>query len=180
MSSARSTDPTRTQDYRVPRDGRGDGRASALPPVPSPVQATRRGVGHDERRPPPAVLPKREGRVDEAFHLALATSDGLFRATLARGLVRAGCDLHIVGSETDVAGLEHAPDVAILDFDSVDAPTLFGAFHEHAPGTPVVALTAEVDKVKRALQLMKLCPYEVVPRRAPIADVLEAAKRLRG
>jgi len=171
-------DPTRTQDYRTPRGRDGVSSRPADADAP-PVQNTRRGVGHDERRPPPAVLPKRAKKVDEALVLSFATHDGLFRATLARVLVRAGCDVTIIHAAADVAALGESPDVAILDFDGDDAPTLFGAFHEACPGMPVLALTSEPEKVGRALKLMRLCPFEVLERSSPSADILEAVKRLR-
>jgi hypothetical protein len=179
MSSGRRSDPNRTQDYRVPR-GQDEVPSKKPTDAVGVAQATRRGVGHDERRPPPAVLPKRAKRVDQALGLVLASGDGLIRATLARGLVRAGCDVQIVQSESDVTALTEAPDVAVLDFDAENAPALFGALQESSPKLPVLALASDQEKVRRALQIVRMCPFEVVDRRASAADVLEAVKRLRG
>lgn len=179
MVAMSGRDPARTQDYRIPRgrDGMPSRPSDADAPPP---QNTRRGVGYDERRPPPAALPKRAKKIDAALVLCLATNDGLFRATLARVLVRAGCDVSIIHAASDVAALRESPDVGILDFDGDDAPTVFGAFHEACPGMPVLALTSDPEKVGRALKLMRLCPFEVLERSSPSADVLEAVKRLRG
>lgn len=172
-------DPTRTQDYRIPR-GR-EHSESSIPPEPvGPSHATRPGVGHDDRHPPPAVLPRRERPVSSAMVLCLATHDALFRATLARVLVRAGCDVTVIHDASDVKALTEAPDVAILDFDGNDAPSLFGAFREACPSLPFLVLTSDPSKVARALKLMRVQSFEVLERRSTGADVLEAASRLRG
>lgn len=178
MPSGRPSDPTRTCDYGEPR-----ARPSVEPGPPvdgeGAPHATRRGVGHDERRPPPSSLPKRAKRVDAPLVLALATHDGLFRATLARALVRAGCDVCSIDATEDVSGLPEAPDAAIVDFEAEAAPSIIGAFHEVFPGRAIVALCTDPETVRRGLSRMRLPAFGVIERRAPVADVIDVVKRLQ-
>lgn len=182
--------PDRTRDYAepAPRTAATPARAarkasSEDTTVPAKrvrsADATRKGVGHDERRPPPAVLPKKAKRVDQPYVVGLAISDALFRANLARGLVRAGCHVHDVQSSADVASLIDQTQVAIVDFDGDEAPRLFAAFHDKNPALPILALSSQPEKIRRALKAVHLSPCDVLARTTAIADLLEALKRLR-
>lgn len=180
MASARRTPepkPDATLQY-----GKVRLRPSRAPsPIAPPEKTvpTKKGVGHDPRRPPPAALPKRARRVEHGFGVGLAIPDALFRASLARGLVQAGFVVHNVLTADEIAEGIKKFKVAILDFDAKDAPGLFSAMQETDAGAPVLALATDHEKVRRALKTLPLCRHEVLPRIAPVADVIEALTRLR-
>lgn len=171
-----SDKPDKTARYGEPKPER---MRPSMQPQGAGVDTTQRGVGVDRKRPPQRIDPGTR-QVGRAVCVALAMADPFERASIARTLVQAGCEVELLASSADVKSVNiDSLEVLFADFDASDVFTIVDAIRTAARyELPLLAWTARKSDVDRGLRTMKYGKFEVLDRKSRMPDLVEAVKRL--
>jgi CheY-like chemotaxis protein len=165
-----------------------------LPPIEIEIDAstpTRETPAYVRDPPPPTVVPetvkhpssatKRIQRVARPS-VILVDPDRFGRASLARALVQAQCDVTVLDDAGDVIrALESAEplDVVITDIDGVDIEALLRALRRIRPTVPVIAWTKSARAVaEHVLLTASIAVFDVMPKSARSVEVIDLVRRM--
>ncbi|MEO7094565.1 MAG: response regulator, partial [Polyangiales bacterium] len=139
----------------------------------------------------PTVLPatvKRPSSETKRVHrvarpsVILVDPDRFGRASLARALVQAQCDVTVLDDATEVIrALEgNEPlDVVITDIDGIEIDSLLRALRRIRPAVPVIAWTKSARAVaEHVLLTAAVTTFDIMPKNARSAEVIELVRRL--
>jgi hypothetical protein len=167
--------PDKTASYGEPRR---EHAAPSVQPGSGGVDTTQRGVGVDRRRPPQRIDPGTR-KVGRTVGVGLAMGDPFERASVARTLVQAGCNVEILTSPGDLKSIDVTTlEVLVADFDASDIFAIVDAVGSAHYELPLLAWTARKSDVDRGLRAMKYSKFEVLDRKSRMPDLVESVKRL--
>lgn len=139
----------------------------------------------------PTVLPetvKRPSSETKRVHrvarpsVILVDADRFGRASLARALVQAQCDVTVLDDAAEVIRALESPeplDVVITDIDGLEIESMLRALRRIRPTVPVIAWTKSARAVaEHVLMTASIATYDVMPKAARSAEVIELVRRL--
>jgi CheY-like chemotaxis protein len=139
----------------------------------------------------PTILPetvKRPSSETKRVHrvarpsVILVDADRFGRASLARALVQAQCDVTVLDDAADVIrALESSEplDVVITDIDGIEIESMLRALQRIRPNVPVIAWTKNARAVaEHVLMTASITTFDVMPKAARSAEVIELVRRL--
>lgn len=134
---------------------------------------------HSTAAPPP---PTRKARKVARPAVILVDADRFGRASLARAMVQAQCDVTVlddVGEVMKVLESNEPLDVLVADVDGIEIDPLLRTLVRLRPDVPVVAWTKSTRAIaEHVLMTNSVQHYEIVPKGARSAEVIEVVRRL--
>ncbi|MBL8715471.1 MAG: hypothetical protein JNL79_05715 [Myxococcales bacterium] len=152
--------------------------SSATAPATSRPATSRPDPRSEE--PASSSNPPRSSGSRVRIRTLLVYSDRFTRASLARQLVAASCDVTVIDSIVDIASVEEFPGVAIVDLAAREVDLVLSAMVARNPQLRVVALLggdALPDDVLTAARVKK---FQAVPRSMRAPELVEMLRRLVG
>ena len=122
--------------------------------------------------------PKSSGPRSSRVRTLLVYGDRFTRASLARQLVAAGCDVTVIDSVVDVATVETFPAVAVVDLAAREVDLVLSALLARNPSLRVVALLGSDPQQTEALLEGRVKSYRAVPRTMRAPELYEMLRRL--
>jgi len=110
----------------------------------------------------------------------LVYSDRFTRASLARQLVAASCDVTVIDSIVDIASVEEFPGVAIVDLAAREVDLVLAAMVARNPQLRVVALLGGDVLPDDVLGAARVKKFQAVPRSMRAPELVEMLRRLVG
>ncbi len=178
-------------------DGIGEGTTSSpptLPPPEAPAAYESDPNAHDlptrempvyvppealraSTPPKPPPLAPRPARPS----VILVDGDRFGRASLARALVQAQCDVTVLDSASEVVTALASGewlDVVITDVDGVDVESMLRALQRLRPTTPVIAWTRATRAVaEHVLLTANVASFEIIAKASRTSEVIELVRR---
>ena len=112
----------------------------------------------------------------------LVDADRFGRASLARALVQAQCDVTVLDDAAEVVrALESSEplDVVITDIDGLEIESMLRALRRIRPAVPVIAWTKSARAVaEHVMMTASITTYDVMPKAARSAELIELVRRL--
>ncbi|MBK7398702.1 MAG: hypothetical protein IPJ34_21015 [Myxococcales bacterium] len=155
----------------------------SVPPATSLATSSRPATSRPDPRseePASSSNPPRSSGSRVRIRTLLVYSDRFTRASLARQLVAASCDVTVIDSIVDIASVEEFPGVAIVDLAAREVDLVLSAMVARNPQLRVVALLggdALPDDVLAAARVKK---FQAVPRSMRAPELVEMLRRLVG
>lgn len=124
--------------------------------------------------------PPRSSGTRQRIRTLLVYSDRFTRASLARQLVAASCDVTVIDSIVDIASVTDFPGVAIVDLAAREIDLVLSAMVARNPQLRVVALLAGDESAEELLEAARVKKFQTVPRSMRAPELVEMLRRLAG
>lgn len=124
--------------------------------------------------------PPRSSGTRQRIRTLLVYSDRFTRASLARQLVAASCDVTVIDSIVDIASVTDFPGVAIVDLAAREIDLVLSAMVARNPQLRVVALLGGDGMAEELLEAARVKKFQTVPRTMRAPELVEMLRRLAG
>lgn len=124
--------------------------------------------------------PPRSSGTRQRIRTLLVYSDRFTRASLARQLVAASCDVTVIDSIVDIASVTDFPGVAIVDLAAREIDLVLSAMVARNPQLRVVALLGGDGVAEELLEAARVKRFQTVPRSMRAHELVEMLRRLAG
>lgn len=168
---------------RLGADPNSSARMAVATRVPLPIGAGAHHASDDEPAPSSEPRPRHKNVAFRDRPAVLVVDDDRFkRASLARALVQARCDVTVLDAAEEAIDFIHGRDalhLLVIDVDAPGADAILSALVGARPDTPVLAWTFAVPAVaEHVTRILGVRACATVPRNALNAELHEAIHRL--